>query len=61
METLTTVLAVFGEMVACVALGWEMRAIAELKHQMREDKRREMMKGTKNEKYSNSSSDSNSF
>lgn len=61
METLTTVLAVFGEMVACVALGWEMRAIAELKHQERMKRRREMTKGATNEKYSNSSSDSNSF
>lgn len=61
METLTTVIAVFWEMVACVALGWEMRVVAEMKHREREDKRREIMKGAGNEKYSNSGSDSNGF
>lgn len=39
MEELTIVLAVFGEMVACIALGYEMRVVAEMKHRERKKKR----------------------
>lgn len=61
MEELTIVLAVFGEMVACIALGYEMRVVAEMKHRERMRERREMMKGATDEKYSNNSGDSNSL
>lgn len=56
MEELTTVLAIFGEMIACIALGYEMRVVAEMKHKERVKRRRERMK---NEKYSNNSGDCN--
>lgn len=47
METLTTVLAVFGEMVACIALGWEMRVVAEMKEKEREARCRERERRSK--------------
>lgn len=58
MEQLTTVFAIFGEMIACIALGYEMRVVAEMKHKERVKRRRERMK---NEKYSNNSGDCHSL
>lgn len=44
MEQLTTVLAIFGEMIACIALGYEMRVVAEMKHKERVKRRKEREK-----------------
>ena len=47
METLTTVLAVFGEMVACIVLGWEMRVVAEMKEKECKKRREERERRSK--------------
>ena len=64
MEELTIVLAVFGEMVACIALGYEMRVIAEMRHRERERQRRENSRERAamiREKYGNNSGTCNSL
>jgi hypothetical protein len=42
MEELTTIFAIFGEMIACIALGWEMRVVAEMKHRERKKRRADL-------------------
>lgn len=65
MEELTTVLAVFGEMAACIALGYEMRVVAEMRERERKERREkltmERMKRARNEIYSNNSGTCNSL